>query len=99
MARLTLIVCALLLSGCQSAKERADEAAVTRHLANLSADLPDLDPSCTQKVGRVRPKPDEPWVIYDRRWNAVADNRDRASKDCDAWWADYRAGLAGKGRK
>lgn len=92
-----LILAAVILAGCQADRERSNAAAVSARLAQLGADLPDLDPSCTQKMGRVLPKQGEPWVIFDQRWNAVADNRDRASADCDAWWADYRAGLSGRG--
>ncbi|MBO0141523.1 hypothetical protein JZX87_10145 [Agrobacterium sp. Ap1] len=88
---LMLLPLALLLmsnKGCQTIEGRSQAAAVVTGEAKASTPLPALDASCDAKTGRVIPKPDEPRVVTLKRWEVVADNRDRQSEDCSAWWAD-----------
>ena len=89
MAARTLIVL-LLLSGCQSVQERAHTAAVAQGQVQAAKPFPDLPDACTAKTGRVKPKPDEARVVTLKRWEIVADNRDRLAEDCKAWGADMK---------
>ncbi len=45
--------------------------------------------ACVAKMGRVRPG-DEPWVIVQKRWQILAENRDRQADDCAAWGRDMQ---------
>ncbi|NLS06851.1 hypothetical protein HGP14_26430 [Rhizobium sp. P32RR-XVIII] len=94
MARSALIFIAVLLSSCQSVDERVSAAAAVQGQARASAPFPDLPPACVAKMGRVRPG-DEPWVITFKRWEIVADNRDRQADDCAAWGRDMKTRYAG----
>lgn len=89
MVRASLILLTLL-SGCQSVQERAEHAADAKGRAIASAQFPDLPSACTAKVERVQPKANEPRVITLKRWDIVADNRDRQSADCAKWGADMK---------
>jgi hypothetical protein len=89
MARPALIIVAVLLAGCQSINERASIVAGVQGQARASIPFPDLPDACTVKVGRVKPG-DEPWVIVQKRWQIVADNRDRQADDCAAWGRDMQ---------
>jgi hypothetical protein len=91
MARQALIFL-LLLTGCQSIEERAHDAAVVKGEAQAQRQFPDLPEACTAKTGRVKPQPGEPRVVTLKRWEIVADNRDRQAADCAAWGADMKAG-------
>jgi hypothetical protein len=105
MVRKTLILLPVVLSlvsakGCQTLDERASEAAEIQGQANAASPLPQqLDGSCTAKMERVKPSADEPRVVTLKQWGVVADNRDRLSDDCGAWWADLRARQADAGAK
>lgn len=89
MVRAALILL-MLLTGCQSIQGRAERAAEAKGRAEASNPFPDLPAACTAKVERVRPKPDEPRVITLKRWDVVADIRDRKAQDCEAWAADMK---------
>jgi hypothetical protein len=80
----------LLLSGCQSDQERAQAAAVVLGKAQAAKPFPDLPEACTAKTGRVRPQVDEARVVTLKRWEIVADVRDRQADDCNAWGADMK---------
>lgn len=95
MARYSLIILAALLSGCQSGNERVSAAAAVQGQARASVPFPDLAWACVAKVGRVRPG-DEPWVIVQKRWEIIAENRDRQADDCAAWGRDMKARYAGR---
>lgn len=90
MVRAALILLTLL-AGCQSIQERADKAAEAKGRAQASTPFPDLPAACTAKMERVRPKPEEPRVITLKRWDVVADNRDRQAADCGAWGAEMKS--------
>lgn len=96
MVRRTMILIPLLaLAGCK-ATDRAAALSAARQaeaVASAKIGLPNLPGTCTAKVGRVRPAPTEPRVVTLKRWEVVADNRDRQSDDCAAWWAAYRTAL------
>lgn len=78
-----------LLAGCQSLNERASIAAVVEGQARASVPFPDLPDACVARMGRVRPG-DEPWVIVQKRWEILAENRDRQAYDCAAWGSDMQ---------
>lgn len=89
MVRASLILLTLL-AGCQSVQERAGKAAALKGQAQASAPFPDLPSACTAKMERVKPKPSEPRVITLKRWDVVAENRDRQSVDCARWGEDMK---------
>ena len=73
--------------GCQTLDERASAAAQVQGEATAAPQLPQqLDASCTVKMERVKPTVTEPRVVTLKRWDVVAENRDRKSDDCAAWW-------------
>lgn len=94
MARALALITLALLAGCTTTQDRLSTAATVKAIAQEKPAVPDLPASCVAKMGRVKPKIGEPWVIYDQRWNMVADTRDQASADCQAQWSAYRAALA-----
>ena len=82
---------ALLLAGCQSIEERLQAAAVVQGQAQAAREFPDLPEACTAKTGRVRPQAGEARVVTLKRWEVVADVRDRQADDCKSWAADMKA--------
>lgn len=99
MAWRTLTLIPLLaLAGCKTTDRAAALSAARQAeaVASVKIDLPNLPGTCTAKVGRVRPAPTEPRVVTIKRWEVVADARDRQSDDCAAWWAAYKAALNGE---
>ncbi|QXZ79680.1 hypothetical protein [Rhizobium sp. L51/94] len=93
-ALILLPVVILLTSakGCQTLDQRATAAAEMQGQAKASSELPEhQDGSCTVHMERVKPKADEPRVVTLKRWDVVADNRDRQADDCSAWWDDFYA--------
>lgn len=91
----------LLMSnrGCETIDHSAALSAARQAEAVASAkiDLPNLDASCTAKTGRVYPTTEQARVITQKRWLAVADNRDRQSVDCAAWWSAFKTNINMKG--
>lgn len=90
---LMLVPIALLLmsaDGCQTLERRAEQAAVAKGEALAKPPFPDLPEACTVKTGRVRPATDEARVVTLKRWEMVADIRDRQAEDCAAWGADQK---------
>jgi hypothetical protein len=96
---LPIVLCLMSAKGCQTLEARATAAATTEGKAKAETSLPDLDASCTAKVGRVVPTASEPRVVTLKRWDVLAENRDRKSNDCAAWWADYRANVSANSQK
>lgn len=82
---------ALLLAGCQSTEERLQAAAVVQGQAQAAREFPDLPEACTVKTGRIRPQEGEARVVTLKRWEVVADVRDRQADDCKSWGADMKA--------
>lgn len=108
MARKALILAPLALllmsnRGCETIDHAAalSSARQAEAVASSTIKLPNLDPSCTAKVGRVRPSLSEARVITLRRVDMVADARDQQSEDCAAWWAAYKTAIenGGEGRR
>ncbi len=81
----------LLLASCSSTAERLNSAATKQGEAQAERQFPDLPEACTTKTGRVRPQEGEARVVTLKRWEVVADNRDRQADDCKAWGADLKA--------
>jgi hypothetical protein len=99
MARSALIMIPLALAlmsakGCQTIEQRASAAAEVQGRAQAATPFPELPDACTAKTGRVIPKADEPRVVTLRRWDVVADVRDRQAADCAEWGADMKEGWA-----
>lgn len=99
MERLALIVVLAVAStgaACQTPQSRISNAVSVQAVVR-SPPKPELPASCTEMMERVKPRLGEAWVVYDRRWNIVADNRDQAAADCqsqwDAYWSAYSAAL------
>ena len=95
MERLALIVVLAIASTgatCQGPQSRISTA-ISVQAVVANPPKPDLPASCTVLVERVKPRMGEAWVIFAKRWEIVADNRDRAAADCkaswDAFWASY----------
>jgi hypothetical protein len=85
------IVLALMSNkDCQTIEQRAVCAAVIQGETKAETPFPDLPDACIAKTGRVRPAADEARVITLKRWDVVADIRDRQSADCAAWGADQK---------
>ncbi|NTG07279.1 hypothetical protein [Rhizobium rhizogenes] len=80
----------LALSGCETTNARLSQAAITQGVAKASVPFPDLPAACIAKMGRVKAG-GEPWVITMKRWDVVAENRDRNADDCAAWGRDMKA--------
>ena len=104
MARKSLILVPLALllmsaRGCETVDHAAALSAAKQAEAVAAArpNLPNLPAACTVKTGRVYPTLTEARVITQKRWLAVADNRDRQAEDCAAWWASYRFAMEGAG--
>lgn len=90
---LMLLPIALMLmsaKGCQTLEQRASSAAVIKGEAMAEAPFPDLPAACVAKTGRVRPATDEARVVTLKRWEMVAEIRDRQAEDCAAWGADQK---------
>lgn len=96
MARFALI-CLLALAGCQTDQDRLSGAAISAALIHADDPLPDLPAACTAEMPRAIPKASEPWVITQKRWEYLAENRDHLSNDCKTWWDSYRMERAGEG--
>jgi hypothetical protein len=95
MERLALIVVLAIAStgaSCQTAQDRVSTAVSVQAVVR-NPPKPDLPASCTALMERVKPRVGEAWVIFARRWEIVADNRDQQTADCkaswDAFWASY----------
>ena len=82
---------ALLLVSCQSTEDRLQAAAVVQGQARAARQFPDLPEACTAKTGRVLPQEGEARVVTLKRWEVVADVRDRQAEDCRSWGADMKA--------
>lgn len=93
MARKVPLILILLLAGCQTDQDRIKQIAVAQVQAEARS-IPDLPPTCTEPMGKVYPRRGEAWVVTQRRWEFLAENRNTASESCAAEWQAYREGLA-----
>lgn len=89
-----ILVLALASTGaaCQTQQSRVSTAVSVQAVAS-NPPKPELPASCTELMERAKPKLTEAWVVTQKRWEFLADNRDQASRDCqaswDAFWASY----------
>lgn len=96
-----IVVLAIASTGaaCQTPQSRISTAVSVQAVVR-NPPKPELPVSCTELMERVKPRLGEAWVVYDRRWNIVADNRDQASRDCqmewESFWVAYSAFLSQK---
>ncbi|MFN3833366.1 MAG: hypothetical protein ACK4SQ_14165 [Allorhizobium sp.] len=102
MARLALILVLAVAStgaACQTQQSRISTA-VSVQAVTYNPPKPELPASCTELMERAKPKMTEAWVVTQKRWEFLADNRDQASRDCqsqwDAFWAAYSLALTAK---
>lgn len=102
MERLALIVVLAIAStgaSCQTAQDRVSTAVSVQAVVR-NPPKPELPASCTALMERVKPRVGEAWVIFARRWEIVADNRDQQARDCqlswDAFWTAYSQTLIAK---
>lgn len=73
---------------CQGPQSRiSDAVAVRAVIANHPR--PKLPASCTELMERAKPSLTEAWVVTQQRWEFLAENRDQASRDCQAQWDAY----------
>ncbi len=89
-----IVVLAIASTGaaCQTQQRRVSAAVSVKAVA-ANPPKPELPASCTALTDRVKPRMGEAWVIFAKRWEIVADNRDQTARDCqsswDAYWASY----------
>lgn len=84
----------LLIVSCSTTDARVSVAAKQVGEANAEASLPVALPGdCTAKMGRVKPG-SEAWVLVQKRWEILAENRDDRAINCGKWWDDYRSAVA-----
>jgi len=87
MARsLIILLVAILTMGnsCQTVGQRLDVAAKAEGQARAKVPRPATPESCVAHIERVFPKVGEKARWTQKRWEIVADNRDRAADDCQA---------------
>jgi hypothetical protein len=94
-ALISVALGAAALSGCQTTSARLSQAAITQGVAKASVPFPDLPAACIAKMGRVKAG-GEPWVVTMKRWEFLAENRDRLSADCAAWGVDMKTSYQSK---
>jgi len=85
---LVLLAVSMTNSACQSAGDRL--AAAARAQGELNAHNPEViaTAACTAHMERVVPKVGEKARWTQKRWEIVADNRDRQADDCGEWIED-----------
>lgn len=100
MARTIMLILVFALASlgaaCQGPQSRVSES-VSVQAVLADPPKPELPDSCTELMERARPKLTEPWVVTQKRWEFLAENRDQAARDCraewDAYWTAYKAAL------
>lgn len=99
MARSIIIVLVAILfmgNSCETASERLTAAATTQGQTRAAITRPATPEACVAHVERVYPKVGEKARWTQKRWEIVADNRDRLADDCradlDGYWNAVAAG-------
>tara|TARA_R100001129_G_scaffold129991_1_gene91869 strand:+ start:1733 stop:2020 length:288 start_codon:yes stop_codon:yes gene_type:complete len=85
---ITLATIALMGASCQTTEQRLEAAAKARGAAEVEAPKQVAPEACVAHMERVVPKIGEKARWTQRRWEIVADNRDRQADDCGAWIND-----------
>lgn len=86
-----------IFAGCRSTDEaRIDAAAAVAGRVAAGVTLAEWPPSCREHMDRVVPKIGEKARWVQRRWEIVAEAKDRTTDNCSKFYDDVRAGLAGK---
>jgi len=88
---LALLAGTMTASACQSAGERLAAAARTQGEVNARAPEVIAPEACTAHMERVVPRVGEKARWTQKRWEIVADNRDRQADDCGEWIEDILA--------
>ena len=92
MARTVIILMAAILTmgaSCQTQGQRLDAAATATGQVRAVIPRPITPEACTAHMERVVPKIGEKARWTQKRWEIVADNRDRLADDCGVALDDY----------
>ncbi|HWU63558.1 MAG TPA: hypothetical protein VN112_16185 [Ensifer sp.] len=92
MVRIAPLIALVVLAGCQGdkASQAFSSATAARAVAVQPVRPIPIDQACTAHMGRVVPKVGEKWPVVQKRWEIVADLRDKQADDCAAWDADRK---------
>lgn len=102
MARSVIIILFAVLTmgnSCETTGERLDAAATSQGRASAETTRPATPEACVAHVERVYPKAGEKARWTQKRWEIVADNRDRLADDCKADLDGYWDSVAGVGAR
>ena len=88
---MVLLAVALSASACQSTGERLAEAAWAQGETKARTPQVIAPEACTAHMERVVPRVGEKARWTQKRWEIVADNRDRQADDCGEWIEDIFA--------
>ena len=94
MARKTLMLLVVLLSSCQTTQNRLSNAVETNTLASTGVNLPNLPLSCIQHMEKAYPNKNEPWVVTQKRWEILAENKNDQISNCEKWYNSIRDGYS-----
>lgn len=101
MARSMIVMLVAILTmgnSCETAGRRLTAAATAEGQARAAITRPATPDSCVAYVDRVYPKVGEKARWTQRRWEIVADNRDRLADDCradlDGYWNAVEGSIA-----
>ncbi len=87
----------MMAAGCASKEARLIAAADTRGKASAGINLPDLPEECRQKMARVDPKYGTEKPRYTQlRWELTADNVDRRTGRCSAFYDGVKTRFGAK---
>jgi cytochrome c5 len=82
---ITLAAISLMGASCQTTERRIEAAARAKAEAETETPRPSAPEACVGHIERVVPKVGEKARWTQKRWEIVADNRDRQADDCGAW--------------
>ena len=102
MARALIILMAAILAmgnSCETASERLNAAATVQGQARAGIARPETPEACVAHIDRVYPKVGEKARWTQKRWEIVADNRDRLADDCRSYLDEYWESVAEVGAK
>lgn len=90
MVRIAPLIALLVLAGCQTdkASQAFSDATVAAAVAAQPVSPIPMPEACKAHMGRVVPKFGEKWPVVQKRWEIVADLRDKQADDCASWDAD-----------
>lgn len=90
---MAVVLALTILSGCGSRDEALDATAKSLGEMSAGVKLPEYPKRCRDKMPRVIPKVGEKWRAVQERWEITADNVDKRTADCAAFYGDVKAGM------